>query len=186
MSRTALKILEEPEFKSASRLDRFRLCLLDQALEPLLTNQEYEQWQRIQMVFALCFKQYDQTKAIRVIRNQVPGADHYATAKRLYDDMCEIYGPLQRRNKEMARSILVQRLWSLGVRLEQRGDLVEAGEMFEKAGKFEGLDKHDEADFDPADIELPAITISNDPRFINAEEVEYDDCPEEEDENGEG
>ncbi len=179
MSKTGLKIFEEPEFKSASRLDKFRMCLLELKFEELLTGQEYEHWQRIQMVFALCFKQYDHTKAIRVIRNQVAGADAYNTAKRLYDDMCEVYGPIQRRNKEMARAILIQRLWSLGVRLEQRGDLVEAGEMFEKAGKFEGLDKFEAVDFDPADIEIPPPNITNDPKWANAEDIEYEDGEEE-------
>lgn len=161
------------------------MVLFDLKFEGMLTHQEYEHWQRIQMVFALCFKQYDQTKAIRVIRNQVAGAEAYATAKRLYDDMCDIYGPLQRRNKDMARAILVQRIWSLGVRLEQQGLLVEAGEMFEKAGKFEGLDKHDEAEFDPADIEIPVPIITNDPRYANAEEIEAEYDPEEGEDDGE-
>ncbi len=171
----SLSIIEEPDFKKASRLEKLSLVLREPDLEPLLTNQEWEHWQKVQQVFALCFKQFDQPKAIRVIRAQIPGAERYEVAKRLYDDMCEVYGPIQRRNKDMARAILVQRLWSLGVRLEQAGKLVEAAEVYEKAGKFEALDKNDPLEFDPADVELPVPLITNDPRYANAETIESEE-----------
>lgn len=182
MSKAALKIFEEPQFKTASRLDKLRMVLLDDRLEAMLTEQEQRHWERIQLVFALTFKQYDQTKAIRVIRNQVPGAELYLTAQKLYNDMCEVYGPIQRRNKDLARSILIQRLWTLGVRLEQQGKLVEAGMMFEKAGVFEGIDKHDVAGFDPADIVIPAPNITNDPRFATAEDIDHEDVADDDEE----
>lgn len=176
----SLSIIEEPDFKKASRLEKFSLVLREPDLEVLLTNQEWEHWQRVQQVFALCFKQFDQPKAIRVIRAQIPGADRYEVAKRLYDDMSEVYGPVQRRNKDMSRAILVQRLWSIGVRLEQQGKLLEAAEVFEKAGKFEGLHEQDAADFNPDDIVLPVPIITNDPRYANAEQIEHEDVSDDE------
>ena len=168
----SLSIIDAADFKKAGRLEKFGMVLREPELEVHLSNQEWEHWEKIRQVFALCFKQFDQTKAIRVIRSHVDGAERYEVAKRLYDDMCEVYGPVQERNKKMARAMLVQRLWSLGVRLEQAGKLVEAAEVFEKAGKFEGLDKQDVQEFNPADIVLPIPVITNDPRFANAEEIE--------------
>ena len=156
------------------------MVLREPRLEDLLTDQEHEHWTRLQQVFALCFKQFDQTSAIRVIRRHVAGAERYEVAKRLYDDMGEIYGPFQKRNKDLARAILVQRLWSLGIRLEKEGKFTEAAEVFEKAGKFEGLDKHDVQEFNPDDIQLPVPVITNDPRWANAEEAEHEEIDDDE------
>lgn len=181
----SLSIIDDSDFKKATRLEKFSMVLREPRLETMLTNQEWEHWERMQQVFALCFKQFDQTKAIRVIRSHMAGAERYEVAKRLYDDMCEVYGPVQKRNKEMARAILVQRLWSIGVRLEKEGKLLEAADVFEKAGKFEALDKHDAAEFDPEDIILPTPVITNDPRFANAEEIESEEVKDDEDEQTE-
>lgn len=182
----SLKILDDADWKQSSRIERLGMVLREPELETRLTNQEFEHWQRLQEVFALCFKQFDQPKAIRVIRSHIAGAERYEVAKRLYDDMCEVYGPVQKRNKDLARAILVQRLWSLGVRLEKAGKLEAAAEAFEKAGKFEGLDKHDAAEFDPEDIILPIPVVTNDPRYANAEDLEYEETnTDEEDEQEE-
>jgi hypothetical protein len=180
----SLSIIDDSDFKKASRREKFSMVLKEPRLDAMLTNQEAEHWERVQAVFALCFKQFDQTKAIRVIRSHIAGAERYEVAKRLYDDMCEVYGPVQKRNKEMARAMLVQRLWSIGVRLEQKGALVEAAEVFEKAGKFEGLDKDEVKEFNPDDIILPVPIITNDPRFANAEDVEYETDEDEQTEAG--
>lgn len=182
----SLKILNDADWKQANRLERLGMVLREPDLETRLTNQEWEHWQRLQEVFALCFKQFDQAKAIRVIRSHIEGAERYEVAKRLYDDMCEVYGPVQKRNKDLARSILVQRLWSLGVRLEKAGKFEAAAEAYEKAGKFEGLDKHDAAEFDPEDIILPTPVITNDPRYANAEDVEYEDTDDEDEQQEAG
>jgi hypothetical protein len=152
--------------------------LQDVRFEELLDQRDYERWQNIQQAFALCFKQFDQTKAIRVIRNQIPGCDRYETARRLYDEMTQVYGPFMRRNKELARAILVQRLWSIGVRLEQKGMLTEAADVFAKAGEFEGLHLHDQVEFDPADIQIPTPIITSDPSALRG----IEDIEEEEDE----
>lgn len=165
-------IVDQSEFRQASRVEKLQLVLREIQLEAWLSQPDFEYWQRLQQVFALTFKQFDQTKAIRVIRNQVPGAERYEVARRLYEDMASVYGPFMKRNKDLARAILIQRLWSIGVRLEQQGLLVEAAEAFEKAGKFEGLDKHEHFELDPDDIKLPEIHITNDPRYANAEEAE--------------
>lgn len=175
MSKGLLQVVDRNDFLKASRIEKFHLVLREVQFEELLTQQEYEYWQRLQQAFALTFKQFDQTKAIRVIRNQIPGCERYETARRLYDDMGQVYGPFLRRNKELARAILVQRLWSLGVRLEQAGKHFEAATVYEKAGQFEGLDKHDQVDFDPADLQMPELTISNDPRYLRAQDVEIVD-----------
>lgn len=182
----SLKILDDADWKQMSRLERLSLVLREPDLETRLTNQEWEHWQRLQEVFALCFKQFDQPKAIRVIRSHIAGAERYEVAKRLYDDMCEVYGPVQKRNKDLARAILVQRLWSLGVRLEKAGKFLEAAEVFEKAGKIEGLDKHDAVEFDPDDIVLPIPVITNDPRFANAEDIEYESTDDEDEQEEAG
>lgn len=181
-----IKIFEDAEFEKAGRLDKFSMVLQDIRLEERLTHQEFEHWARIQQVFSLCYKQFDRAKAIRVIRNQIHGCDRYEIAQKAYNDMCEVYGPFQRRNKEMARAIAAQRLWTLGVRLEQRGELLEAAQVFKMAAEMEGLHKDDVLDFDPDDIKLPEVHITNDPKYIHAEETEFEEVDDENGEDEEG
>lgn len=184
-----IKLFDAPEFDKASRLEKFSMVMMDVNLEGRLNEQEFTHWQRIQQCFALCFKQFDQPKAIRVIRNNIPGCERYEIAAKMYRDMCEVYGPFQKRNKQMAKAIAAQRLWTIGVRLEKQGDLVNAANVFEMAAKMEGLDKEDVVDFDPDDIKLPEVHITNDPRFLHAEDTEFEEVEtnnEEEDEDEDG
>jgi hypothetical protein len=44
---------------------------------------------------------------------------------------------------------------------------------------MEGLDRYDAAEFDPEDIILPVPVITNDPRFANAEDIEYESTDDE-------
>lgn len=162
------------------------MVLMDVRLEERLTNQEFTHWQRIQMCFSLCHKQFDQQKAIRVIRNQIEGCDRHELASKLYREMCEVYGPFQRRNKEMARSIAAQRMWTLAVRLEKNGELLESAQVMKMAAELEGLYKDDAVDFDPDEIKLPEVTITNDPRFIHAEDTEFEEIDNDNDEEEDG
>jgi hypothetical protein len=178
-----IKLFDDPEFDKAARLEKFSMVLMDVRLEERLNAQEFEHWCRIQQCFALCHKQFDQQKAIRVIRNQIPGCERHEIASKIYREMCEVYGPFQNRNKAMARSIAAQRLWTIGVRLEQKGELLEAANVFKMAAEMEGLHREDVLDFDPDDIKLPEVHITNDPKYIHAEDTEFEEVENEE--NGE-
>lgn len=159
------------------------MVLMDVRLEEQLNGEEWHIWNNVQNCFALCHKEFDTRAAIKIIRSQIPGCDGYNTAAKLYRTMCDVYGPFQTRNKEMARSIMVQRLWSIGEKLEEKGELEAAASVFEKAAKLEGLDKHDVELFDPSQVQIPIPIISNNPKYLNAEDAEVEDEEEEDDED---
>lgn len=178
-----IKLFDNSSWNNATKTERFQMVLMDVRLEEQLTGDEWRIWTNVQHCFALCHKQFDTRKAIKVIQSQIPGYEVYTTAATLYRTMCEVYGPFQARNKEMARSIMVQRLWTIGVRLEQKGELEAAASVFEKAAKLEGLDKHDVELFDPSQVQIPIPIISNNPKYLNAEDAEVEDEEEEDDED---
>lgn len=181
-----IRIIDDSDFLRASRLEKLQMVFLEPRLESMLNNQEYQHWQQVQLAFQLVYKEFSQNRAIKILRAQIAGAERFEVAKRIFDDMAAVYGPVMRRNKDLARAQLVERLWSIGRRLEHGKKLMEAAEVFAMAGKFEGLDKHEPTEFNPEDVTLPELEITNDPKYLNAEyedvtnQPDDDHAPEEE------
>lgn len=171
MSRNLSKIelFKEIDFKSATRLDRLRMCMLDPKWEGRLNDQEFQHLNRLRRCFSLVHDELSPHQAMKKIQADMAHISNFDQAKTLYRDMCELYEGFMGRNKIFARAAMVEKLYGIAKKLEDDDKLEAAAEIYYKAATLEGLDKADTKEFNPNDIKIPQIIITSDPRAIEGQ-----------------
>lgn len=193
-----IEIYSLEDFNKSDRIGRIRMHMI----EPerfALNDQDEEYYRQLQQAYQLVFEELRQSIAIKAIQEAIPGAESWHRANRILLDIYELFAPFLKKNKELRRAILVEKLYmmadvaekkaifeytdSAGVK-HQGADqewMVIAERLYSQAGKFEGLDEHDTALIDPDEIQIPSIEITSDPAAFlaaqneEAEEAEYDE-----------
>lgn len=195
MSRKQLQIeiYSLEDFNKADRIGRIRMHML----EPdrfALNDQDDEYYRQLQQAYQLVFEELRQSFAIKAIQEAIPGAESWHRANRILQDIYELFAPFLKKNKELRRAILVEKLYMLAKAAEakavdENGQATDAEWMaiaerlYSQAGKFEGLDEHDTALIDPDEIQIPAIEITSDPAaFLDAQNEEVEEADLDEDE----
>lgn len=159
------------EFKSADRLDKIRMRMMEP--EHFELNEADEEYLgQLTQAYQACFEEIRIGVAIKWIQENIPGCGSDYKANRVLQDCYELFAPFVRKNKELRRHILVEKFYFLAAKAEEDEDWQLAGEMYSKAGKFEGLDKNDDETLDAAQIAAPQIIISNNPALLRTNQIE--------------
>lgn len=176
MPQKALRIYSEREFTSAGRLDRIVMAMMEPS-RFTLTASEDEYREKLASAYAAVWDEYRQSEAIKWIQKNVSGCETWYKSHRVFSDMCEVFGRFLVKNKAMQRAVVVERFYYYA-RLAEEDDNIElAAKMLDKAAQLEGLYKM-EADFDPSEFQIPAPTITSDPRVLRLAEPEDADFEE--------
>lgn len=168
------KVFTLTEFKDSHRLDRIKIHMMEPERFPLSDSDE-EYHQQLLQVYQNCFEEMRQGAAVTWIQENIPGCESKYKSNRLLSDCYEVFAPFVQKNKELRRHILVEKLYWLAERAMQDDDYALAADILAKAGKFEGLDKVDEVQFDPEAVIIPQITISADATLLLPEKTENDE-----------
>lgn len=193
-----IEIYSLEDFKKADRIGRIRMHMI----EPerfALNDQDDEYYRQLQQAYQLVFEEMRQSVAIKAIQEAIPGAESWHRANRILLDIYELFAPFLKKNKELRRAILVEKLYMMADVAEKKAIfeytdsdgvkhqgadqewMVIAERLYTQAGKFEGLDEHDTTLIDPDEIQIPHIEITADPAAFlaaqneEAEEAEYDE-----------
>lgn len=196
-----IEIYSQADFNKADRIGRIRMHML----EPdrfALNDPDEEYYRQLQQAYQLVFEELRQSVAIRAIQETIDGAESWHKANRILQDIYELFAPFLKKNKELRRAILVEKLYMMAKVAESKAVfeytdsdgvtqsgadqewMVIAERLYSQAGKFEGLDEHDTALIDPDEIKIPNIEITSDPAAFlaaqneeaeEAEDDEYDD-----------
>jgi len=187
--RSQIEIYSLEDFKKADRLGRIRMHML----EPerfALNDQDDIYYRQLQQAYQLVFEELRHSVAIRAIQEAIPGAEMWHRANRILQDIYELFAPFLRKNKDLRRAILVEKLYEMAKVAEKRaygsytddqGNVQEWADpdwmviverLYTQAGKFEGLDQHDAPLLDPDEIQIPEIEITADPAAFLAAQAE--------------
>lgn len=193
-----IEIYSLDDFHKADRVGRIRMHMI----EPdrfALNDQDEAYYRQLQQAYQLVFEELRQSVAIRAIQEAVPGAETWHRANVILKDIYELFSPFLKKNKELRRAILVEKLYSLAKVAESKAvfeykdsdGIVQSGadmewmvvaeRLYSQAGKFEGLDEHDTAMIDPDEIQIPSIEITSDPNaFLEAQHKEAEEAEDDE------
>lgn len=188
-----IEIYSLEDFIKADRIGRIRMHMI----EPerfALNDQDDEYYRQLQQAYQLVFDELRQSVAIKAIQEAIPGAESWHRANRILLDIYELFAPFLKKNKELRRAILVEKLYMLAdaaksKAVDPEGNALDiewmavAERLYSQAGKFEGLDEHDTALIDPDEIQIPSIEITSDPAaFLAAQNEEAEEADPDEDE----
>lgn len=190
---STIEIYSLADFKKADRISRIRMHML----EPdrfVLNDQDETYYRQLQQAYQLVFEELRQSVAIKTIQEAVPGAETWHRANTILQDIYELFAPFLKKNKDLRRAILVERLYHMAKVAESKAhgtykddegishdfadkDWMElAMKLYVEAGRFEGLDEHDTAMIDPDEITIPEIEITSDPTaFLEAQNEEAEE-----------
>lgn len=171
--------IREKDFVKLSTIDKFRYCIAEpDRYEKLLTDQEQKQFDKLYKVYHLTYKEISTSKSIKIVRQEITGADDWKTASRLVKDALDIFSDYININKKARRLALAERLFDYIEYLEEKEKYFEAAVVAEKAAKIGGYDKDDIEQIDWSKIQIPGSIYDSDPKLLeqeyasNEEEVE--------------
>lgn len=193
-----IEIYSLADFQKADRIDRLRMYMI----EPdrfALNNEDLEYYRQLNQAYQLVFDEIRQSVAIRAIQEAVPGAESWHRANAVLRDIYELFAPFFKKNKDLRRAILVEKLYAMAAIAERKAHgsyedeegkkhefadqewMLVAERLYTQAAKFEGLDQHDVEMLDPDEIRIPVIEITSDPAaFIDAQAKEAEEADDDE------
>jgi hypothetical protein len=194
-----IEIYSIEDFKKAPLIDRIRMYMIEPERFDL-NDRDFQYYRKLNQAFQIVFEEVAEGAAIKMIQMAVEGCENLVIAKKVLADCFELFGPMVKKNKDMRRAILVEKMYELAAKAEKNAHWSEndengvpqmrfdkdwmeiAANLYEKAGKFEGLDKHDVPILNPDDLEIPELIITPDPQvFIEAQSEPFDEYEEEAD-----
>lgn len=194
-----LEIYSLADFQNASRIDRIRMSMV----EPdrfVLGNDDEDYYRQLMTAWHLVSNECRESVALRLIQNEVDGAESWYKANRILRDVEELFAPFMERNRELQRRKVIDRLYAYADIADKKAickdengleqidkDWIQLAQKFLKdAAEMEGLSMDGAPPLDPDDFIIPEVEITSDPSaFIEAEYQEEDELPEEEDEEDE-
>jgi hypothetical protein len=177
MSKKAIRIYTEKDFTAADRLDRIVMAMMEPS-RFILSESEDVYREKLTMAYAQVWEEYRQSEAIKWIQENVDECETWYKSHRVYADMCAVFGHFLTKNKAMQRAIVVEKFYAYAKRAEDDENIELAAKMLDKAAQLEGLYVI-EAEFDPADFQIPAPIITSDPRVLRIQEPEDADFEDE-------
>lgn len=193
-----LEIYSLSDFKKADRLDRIRMSMVEPERFPL-DGDDWQYAQDLETAWLLVSNETRESVAVRLIQNNVPGAESWYRANRMLRDVETLYAPFIAKNRDLQRRRVVEKLYAMAEIAEKRAHgtdeegkewadkewLVIAQKLYKDAAELEGLHTDNAPPFDPDELIIPEIEITSDPRAFleeQTEDLEYEDadCPEEE------
>jgi hypothetical protein len=144
-----IKLYTNEEFRAASRLEKFKMCLIDAHYEPLLNDRDTVYWAKLRRAFSLTYDLVSRTSAIQIIQSDTEiDVERLEYAVQIYKEMCVVYDDFLHRNKKVTRMALVEKLYKLADLAEEKADSAQdfkyVADILKTAGTFEGLDKPDD------------------------------------------
>lgn len=178
-----LEIYSLADFQKASRIDRIRMSMV----EPdrfVLDNDDYDYYRQLMAAWHLVSNECRESVALRLIQNEVDGAESWYKANRILRDVEELFAPFMERNRELQRRKVIDRLYAYAEIAHNKAvykdeedkeqvdkDWIQLAQRFLKdAAEMEGLSMEGAPPIDPDSIVIPEIEITSDPEaFIDAE-----------------
>lgn len=166
-------------------------------LEPerfVLSDDDGEYYRQLQHAYHMVFDELRESVAMKAIMENVPGANTWHRANKVLRDIYELFSPFLKKNKDLRRAIVLEKLYMLADVAQKRavftytddkGDQQEGAdrewmEMAERlltqAAKIEGLDQPEKAAFDLDELLIPEIEITSDPAAFLASQMEFEDA----------
>lgn len=190
--KSKLEIYSLEQFRKADRLDRIRMNMVEPDRFPL-NGDDWQYSKDLEHGWLLVSGETREGVAVRLIQNHVPGAESWYKANRILRDIETLYAPFLTRNKEMQRRRVIDKLYAFADIAETKAKIVddEGNEHWDKdwllmaqkflkdAAELEGLGADNALAIDPEELVIPEIEITNDPSAFLAEQIEFEDEPEE-------
>lgn len=194
-----IEVYSLADFNKATRLDRIRMHMIEPERFQLdYDDQDY--YEGMQKAYHMVFDNMRESQAVKMIQNEITGFETWYKAKRLLSDVQLLFGEFVEKNRDLRRAILVEKLYRMAEKAEQRAiftDIDENGieteyadkewielaaKLYTDAAKIEGLDQHQVPMVNPDEIVIPAIEITSDPQaFLEAQLEEAEEGHDDED-----
>lgn len=165
-----------------------------------LDGDDWQYSQDLEIAWLLVSNETRESVAIRLIQNHVPGAESWYRANRMLRDVETLYAPFLKKNREIQRSRIVEKLYAMAEIAEKKAHGIEddgetvwadkewiviAQKLYKDAAELDGLNVDNAPAIDPDDLVIPEIEITSDPQaFLEAqtEDLDYeeDEYPDEE------
>lgn len=193
-----IEIYSLADFQKADRLDRIRMNMI----EPerfVLDDADWKYAKDLESAWLLVSNETRESVAIRLIQNQVYGAESWYRANRMLRDIEALYAPFLKKNQEVQRARVVEKLYAMAEVAEKKaygteddGEtvwadkewMVIAQKLYKDAAEMDGIQHDNSPPIDPDDLVIPEIEITSDPvAFLEAqtgEVYDFDDIPDEE------
>lgn len=165
-----VRVYTEQDFLQADRMDKiFMHILFPDQFNLNKTDSEY--LELLQDAYRLVRKELSDHAVLRLVEEAYPEISKYRRHK-LINDVKRLWGNIVHRNKEYDRLVLRERLVKLANRARKAGDLQEERRALQAIIRMDGLDVHDVEKFNPADIQLPTVIFTADPKAYAVEDAE--------------
>lgn len=192
MSSRRLKTYSHRDFKEADQLGKIQMYIMQPEMFDLC-DRDFKYYQMLLKAYHGCFQNLRTSESIKWIQANIPTAEDYTKAVRIYNQTCDLFGRFVDKNKSLRQALLVEKMYEdaemirkLAKKLLDQEDyfaaattMEKANLIREKAAKMEGLDKMP-ANFNPEEFSLPEVIITSDPRALlpeaeHVEDIEYED-----------
>lgn len=167
------RLYKQSDWKSASRLERIYIHLM-QPEDFALSEKDEDYHEDLKVIFVIIQDELNSSAAIPKIRDVLPNIGSDARLYRMISDCKELYGNIVDSNKKFDRYVVGQKFIEIYKKALEAKEIDVARLALYNYTKLMGLDQPDEG-FDPESINLPTIVFSDDPKLLNAEDVEYED-----------
>lgn len=192
-----LEIYSLEQFRKADRLDRIRMHMI----EPerfLLVGQDWQYAQDLENAWLLVSGETRESVAIRLIQNNVFGAESWYKANRILRDVEALYAPFLKKNREVQHARVVEKMYAFAEIAEKKARwtdeegnecvnqewLVIAQKFLKDAAEMDGVSADNAVPFDPDDLAIGDIEITSDPKaFLEEQTEEYEEIEEDNDED---
>lgn len=172
--------ISSSEFQQFSALEKFRACISEpERYERLLNDAEQKQYDKLVKVFNLTYKEISQKNAIKIVNEQIAGAEDWKTANKLIKDAMSLMGPFLEWNKTARRYATVERLYSYAEALEEKEQYADAAKILIEAAKLQKFDEEEGIGIDWDSVQIPASNYSSDPKILDAAFTESEEVDDE-------
>ena len=198
-----LEIYSLADFQKADRIDRIRMHMI----EPdrfILGNDDQDYYHQLQDAWRLVSNEMRESVSIRLIQEQVDGAESWFKANRLLRDLEALFAPFLDQNRELQKRKVIDRLYKYAEIADKKAvyqdeagnDVVDqewlkiAQQFTKDAAEMDGLGADGAAPLNPDEFQIPDFEITSDPQAfldaqteeIDAEEYEFDELEDDTDE----
>lgn len=195
-----IEIYSLEDFRKADRIDRIRMHMV----EPerfILDDVDWQYFVDLEKAWHLVSNETRESVAIRLIQQHVHGAESWYRANRILRDIEALYAPFLKKNREVQRAKIVEKLYAMAEVAEKKAFgtdedgtewadkewIVIAHKLYKEAAELDGLHVDNAPPIDPDDLIIPEIEITSDPvAFLETQTGEYKDCEEIPDEEAGG
>lgn len=165
----------------------------------VLDDADWQYYVDLEKVWQITSAETRESVAIRLIQQHVFGAESWYKANRLLRDVETLFAPFLKKNRELQRARIVEKLYAMAEIAEKKAFgsdeegnewadkewMVIAQKMYKDAAELDGLHRDNSPLIDPDAIVIPEIEITSDPQAFletqtGGEEMDFEDFPDEE------